>query len=98
MTQSRDFLQIGPIAVRHSTAARDWMCGTCGGRLVTRFYETAPNWRTVCTRDASHDDQKFIHKSTAEYIEHREAMNAALAEDVFAHLPSELQAAIQAAE
>ena len=96
MTQSRDFIQIGPIQVRHSTAVRDWICGACGGKLATRFFDVAPNWRTVCTRDASHDDQAFIHKSTAEYLEHREGMNAALAEDVFNHLPPELQAVIAA--
>lgn len=96
MNQSRDFVTIRDISVRHSTAVRDWVCGTCGGRLVTRFCETAPHWRTVCGVDASHDDQKFIHKSTVEYIEHREAMNAALAEDVFKHLPADLQAAIAA--
>ena len=98
MTQSRDFLQIGPIQVRHSTAARDWVCGTCGGSLVTRFYDAAPHWRTVCAQDESHDDQKFVHKSTWEYLEHRQYMDAAQAKEVFAHLPTELQAAIVAAE
>jgi hypothetical protein len=98
VTQSRDFIQIGPIKVRHSTAARDWLCGTCGGKLATRWHDVAPNWRTVCTKDGAHDDQSFIHQSTYEYIEHRELMNAAQAKDVFAHLPAELQAAIRAAE
>ena len=98
MTQSRDFITIGPIQVRHSTAVRDWVCGTCGGPLATRFYETSPRWRTVCARNESHDSQKFVHKSTWEYLEHRQYMDAAQARDVFAHLPAKLQAAIVAAE
>ena len=96
MNQSRDFITIRDIPVRHSTAARDWVCGTCGSRLVTRYSDTAPHWRTVCAGDESHDSQQFIHQSTMEYLEHREAMNAAMAEDVFKHLPPELQAAIAA--
>jgi len=96
VTQSRDFITIGPIQVRHSTACRDWVCGTCGSRLVTRYYADRLWWRTECAANSAHDDQKFIHKSTQEYIEHRELMDAAQAQDVFEHLPAELQAAIAA--
>ena len=98
VTQTRDFLQIGPIQVRHSTAARDWVCGTCGSKLVTRYYADRLWWRTECAQNSAHDDQKFVHKSTWEYLEHREYMDTAQAREVFEHLPAELQAAIQAAE
>ena len=102
MTQSRDYLTIRDVQVRHSTAARDWVCGTCGGKLVTRYYAThrwdSQRWRTVCADDETHDDQAFVHYSTWEYMEHRDHMDAAQAQDVFKHLPAELQAAIQAAE
>ena len=97
MTQSHDHLAIGPIRVRHSTAIRDWMC-PCGSRLVTHFFKEAPHWRTACAINATHDDQQFVHQSTYEYLEHREYMDAAQAQDVFTHLPDELQAAIEAAE
>jgi hypothetical protein len=96
MTQTRDHLTIGVIRVRHSTAVRDWIC-TCGSKLVTRFFEDAPHWRTVCAADPTHDDQSFIHQSTYEYLQHRDAMDTAQAQDIFKHLPSELQAAILAA-
>ena len=97
MTQARDHLTIGIIRIRHSTAVRDWLC-PCGSKLVTRFYDDAPHWRTVCAANPGHDDQEFVHQSTYEYLEHREYMDAAQAQDVFTHLPPELQAAIQTAE
>ena len=96
MNQDRDFITIGTVRVRHATACRDWVCGTCGGTLVTRFYQDAPHWRTVCSQDELHDSQQFIHQSTWEYLKHREFMDAAQAREVLEHLPPELQEAMAA--
>jgi len=90
----RDSISVRGIAVRHTTAQRDWLCGECGSRLATRFLGAAPHWRPICTNDAGHDPDKFVHKQTWAYIEHRRHMDAARAQDVFDHLPAELQAAI----
>ena len=90
MTQARDHLTIGTARVRHSTARRDWIC-PCGSKLATRFFADAPHWRTVCAHDESHDDQQFIHYSTYEYLQHRDQLDAAQAQDVFKHLPPELR-------
>ena len=98
MTQDRDYLTVRDIQVRHSTACRDWVCGICGGMLVTRFSDELPHWRTVCFQDAAHDDQKFVHHSTWEYLQHRDYFDAAEAREVLEHLPAELQAAILTAE
>ena len=88
----RDFLTIRGQRIRRTTAVRDWLCGTCGSCLVTRW---APDgWLTVCSNDADHDPQAFVHYGTWEYLEHRRQIDAANAQDVFAHLPPELQAAI----
>lgn len=90
--RDHDFITIRGERVRHMTAQRDWRCGICGSKLVTRW---APEgWRTVCAASPEHDDQEFVHQSTWEYIEHRRLTEAAQAEDVFHHLPPELQAAI----
>ena len=96
MNQDRDFITIGTIRVRHSTAVRDWVCGKCGSRLKTIFVEDAPHWLTVCAWDNAHHPDHFIHKSTAEYLKHREFMDAAQAREVLEHLPAELQAAMAA--
>ena len=98
MTQSHDYLTIGTIRVRHTTAARDWVCGTCGGKLVTRYYADRLWWRTECAAHSYHDDQQFIHQSTYEYLQHRDHFDAAEAREVLEHLPAELQAAILTAE
>ena len=94
MNQSRDFVSVRGQAIRHTTATRDWVCGTCGGRLVTRWFEDAPHWRTLCFTAPEHSQDKFVHKQSWAYIEHRRHMEAAQAQDVFDHLPPELQAAI----
>jgi len=98
VTQSRDYLTIRDIQVRHSTACRDWVCGTCGSKLVTRYYADRLWWRTECAAMSAHDDQKFVHHSTWEYLQHRDYFDAAEAREILNHLPAELQAAIQAAE
>ena len=67
--QDRDHVYVQGSAVLHSVARRDWVCSTCGGKLATRFYEDAPNWRTVCVADAHHDPDKFVHRATWEYLQ-----------------------------
>ena len=94
MNQDRDCVTVKGKRILHATARRDWVCGTCGSALATTWHEEAPHWRTLCARDASHEPDGFVHKSTWEYREHRRMMNAAQAEDVFEHLPPELQTAI----
>ena len=95
--QDRDYVQIKDRVILHSTARHDWVCGICGGPLTTQFFEDVPNWRTVCTSDPAHDQDTFVHGSTYAYLEaHREA-ESITAEEVFANLPAELQAAIKAA-
>ena len=91
----RDFISIRGQAIRHATARRDWVCGTCGSALTTRWFADAPNWRTICINDPSHDCDAFVHKNAWAWIEHRRLTEAAQAEDVFNHLPAELQAQIQ---
>lgn len=93
----RDFISVRGIAIRHTTAQRDWLCGECGYRLATRWHEDTPHWRTLCTNDPDHDPNNFVHKNSWAYIEHRRMAEAAQAQDVFDHLPAELQAAIQEA-
>jgi len=80
--------------VRHSTAARDWVCGECGSRVVTRH--TGAGWRTVCFDHPEHDDQTFVHKHHWAYLDAWRQMDTIKASEVFDHLPTELQAAILA--
>jgi hypothetical protein len=102
MTQDRDFVSVRGIAVRHTTAARDWVCGECGSRLVTRYIHdsdpTQSGWRTICHNEPKHSSDNFVHKNSWAYIEHRKLKEAAQAQDVFSHLPAELQAAIEGTE
>lgn len=94
----RDFVYIRGRPIRHSTARRDWVCGTCGGRLTTRYTlgESAADsgWRTECFDHPRHDPDGFMHKGSWAYVEARRAMERVRAREVFAHLPKELQAAI----
>ena len=92
----RDHVYVKGVAILHITACRDWVCGQCGSRLVTYWFDDAPNWRTVCVGDATHGADGFVHRSTWAYMEHRRLTGEARAEDVFANLPPELQAAILA--
>ena len=88
----RDFISVRGRAIRHTTAARDWVCGVCGSRLVTRFM--IDGWATMCANDDEHDPDKFVHKQSWAHMEHRRLTEAAQAQDVLDHLPLELQAAI----
>jgi len=92
----REHVYIDGRAVLHATACRDWVCGECGSRLTTRWFDEAPNWRTVCASEPDHDADNFVHRSTWAYMEHRRLTGDAQAADVFANLPPELQAAILA--
>lgn len=90
-TYDRDFVYIRGRAVRHTTAARDWVCGICGSRLRMAWYEEAPHWRTVCGDEESHAVDGFIHQGTWQRIAHDVMMDALRAKDIFEHLPQELQ-------
>jgi hypothetical protein len=92
MNQNNNHATIRGHAILHSTLRRDWVCGTCGSPLVTKW--TGEGWRTLCAADASHDDQRFIHSGTWTYLESKRAMATARAADVFAHLPPQMQAGI----
>ena len=95
MTSDRDFIVVRGKRIRHTTAARDWVCGVCGGRLVTRWFHEEPHWRTVCwAMPTKHSSDEFILKSTWAYREHRRMAEAAQAKDVFDHLPAEVRAQI----
>ena len=98
MTQDRDGLTIGNQHILHATARRDWICGTCGGKLTTRWFDDAPNWRTVCMTDDGHEASEFVHSGAWAYIQARRQMDTIKAGDVFEHLPAELRAAILAAK
>ena len=98
MNWDRDYTYIRGKPYHHSVVRRDWVCSTCGGGLATRWYETAPHWRTVCAKDEDHEVDGFVHKTTWQYLQHRDLVEAAQAQDVFTHLPPELQAAILATQ
>jgi len=98
MAYGRDYIRIRENDVLHATARRDWVCGACGSRLITIWREDAPHWHTVCAKNADHEPDSFVHKGTWEYLEHHRLTEAAQAEDVLAHLPADLQAAILATE
>lgn len=98
VTQTRDHVHVRGLAILHTTAVRDWCCGECGANLKTRWFNEPPNWRTVCANDPAHEPDGFIHQSTRAYLVHRALDDAAKAQEVFSHLPPELQAAIQRRE
>ena len=90
----RDFVSVRGRAIRRTTAVRDWVCGVCGSRLVTRWSAEPPHWQTVCFAEPMHEQDEFVHKQAWAWMEHRRLTEAAEAEDVLDHLPPELQAAI----
>jgi len=96
MNQTRDHVIIRGRAVLHSTACRDWVCGECGSRLVTRYLGATPEWKwaTICSQDKEHSPDNFIHKQSQAWREHEKLKEAATAQDIFRHLPQELQEAI----
>ena len=80
--------------VPHHTAQRDYVCGACGGKLSTRWFDDAPHWRTVCTGNAGHSADGFVKSASYEYRKVERILDQEQARDVFAGLPAELQAAI----
>lgn len=91
MQQDHDFVYLPRgKRVMHSTACRDYLCGQCGGPLVTKC--VGGNWQTLCTRDAEHDG--IVKKMTWLARQQQALADQAEARDVFAHLPAELQEAI----
>ena len=93
MTYDRDFTYIGAVKVRHTTAARDYVCG-CGANLITRWFPDDPHWRTVCTANPDHPADEFLHKTTHAYREISETERAEEARAVLRSLPEQLQVAI----
>lgn len=71
----RDYVYIRGQPIRHTTAERDWRCGACESKLVTRPYpndaERRIEWRTVCSRDESHSTDGFIHQHALQQRRHR---------------------------
>lgn len=81
-----DGQRIGNRLILHTALCRDYLCGECGGRLVTRFFLDKPNWRTVCANNPSH--KAIIHSGAYE----RQRADAILIRDA---LPEELKAVLQ---
>lgn len=73
ITHDRDYVYINGIPVLHTTAVRDWVCGVCESRLITKPYpneaERRMEWRTVCSNDESHDF--FIHHTKLHERQHK---------------------------
>ena len=55
---------VGKRSILHTTLCRDYLCGECGSRLVTRWHDTDPHWRTVCFKNQSH--QAIVHAGAYE--------------------------------
>ena len=72
----RDYTSIRGRAVLHSVARNGWVCGICGSRLATRWFDVAPNWRTVCANDQEHDKDEFVTSGAYARLEHERMMEA----------------------
>jgi transcription initiation factor TFIIIB Brf1 subunit/transcription initiation factor TFIIB len=90
MTQDRNGVMIQGRRISHSVAARDWYC-SCGYRVVTRWFEEEPHWRSVCANDESHSPDGFVHTKDIAYRQHTARMEEEKAKEVWAHLPEELR-------
>ena len=95
MTQNRDGAEIRGQFIRHNDLQRFWVCGTCGAPLVTRCREG--EWTTECAKDRNHPGSEFVTAKTWMYREQREARRNAGAQEVLAHLPTELRKEIERA-
>jgi len=71
-TYDRDYIYIRDRPILHTTARRDWVCGTCESPLKGIWQDSL--MITVCARDASHPVDGFIHQSALERRVHRELM------------------------
>ena len=98
MTQDRYGVMIRGKRVQHSTAARDWYC-RCGYKIVTKYFEEAPHWRSVCASgNEGHDPDQWIHTGSLGYVEWQRMVESLTAQEVFEHLPKEVQEAITKGE
>ena len=84
--------------ILHSTLRRDFVCGECGSRLITKLHMNEESrrceWRTVCAADPEHSPSGFIHTNQAARREAERLTESLRAREVFRHLPQELQEAI----
>jgi len=80
--------------VPHNAAARDWYC-SCGYKVVTRWFEEEPHWRSVCSNDKDHDPDEFVHTKAIPYVQFRVQAEEARAAEVLKHLPTELQETVK---
>lgn len=93
MNQDRYGVTIRGEHIRHSVASRDWFC-ECGCRVVTLYFEEEPHWRSVCSCDANHDVDGFVHTRAVPYVQSRLAEEEERAKEVLDHLPPQLRAVI----
>ena len=91
--QDREGITIRGKHVLHSVAARDWYC-KCGYGVVTRYFDDEPHWRSVCSNDETHDPDEFIHGNSVGKIQFQVMAERMMAQEVFEHLPKELQETI----
>jgi hypothetical protein len=66
MDESRDTQELGGKRIDHFKLCKDYLCGECGARLVLKHFPEEPHWRTVCSKDQSHDPQQFFSRARAE--------------------------------
>ena len=92
MSYDRYYTYILGKAIAHSTVARNFICGECGGKLTTCWFDDEPHWRTVCAADPEHSPEYFITKGKAEYERHVALVEELAANEILSHLPPELQA------
>lgn len=95
--QDRDGLTIRGKYVLHSVARRDWYC-MCGYKVTTLWFEEEPHWRSVCSDDHGHDPNTFIHTGMIPYVQFQVMCEELEAQEVFDHLPKDLQEAIRKEE
>ena len=89
---THDGLQIRDRLISHGALRRDWLCGTCGSRLVTKWMNGG--WATVCANNAAHPADVFLTKSAWQRWRSEQLAEEAIAQDILAHLPPEVRAAI----
>ena len=95
-SQNRRGVMVRGDRISHGVAARDWYC-SCGYKVVTKWYDEEPHWRSVCSGDETHTPDNFFHKGTIAYIERQRQAEVAQAREVFDHLPEGLREAIVSA-
>ena len=102
VVQDRNGATVRGKHILHVTLCRDYVCGECGSRLVTlarqNYEERRTDWLTVCANDHGHDADSFITSAAWEYRQVEAQMEAAEAQDIFNHLPAEMQAMITKGE